>query len=72
MPALKQHNSSNSSKASIRQWCSSPTLNQPISMQRKLSNVARSPPFTPHYGLIGYCTEDTSLYASHSQPDMKL
>eukprot|EP00983_Pelagomonas_calceolata_P064885 1148340-Pelagomonas_calceolata.AAC.1 len=47
MPALKQHSSSNSSKARIRQWCSSPTSNQPISMLPKLSSVARSPPFTP-------------------------
>eukprot|EP00983_Pelagomonas_calceolata_P127772 1161443-Pelagomonas_calceolata.AAC.5 len=77
MPASsnKQHNSSNGSKASIRQRCSSPTSNQPISMQPKLSRVlARSPPFTPLFGVpsekdIGYCTQDTNLYASHSQPD---
>eukprot|EP00983_Pelagomonas_calceolata_P056381 1144572-Pelagomonas_calceolata.AAC.1 len=51
MQALKQHNSSNRSKVSIRQWCSSPTSNQPISMQPKLSRVlACSPPFTPLFG----------------------
>eukprot|EP00983_Pelagomonas_calceolata_P020439 644449-Pelagomonas_calceolata.AAC.1 len=55
MPALKQHNSSNGGKVSIRQWCSSATSNQPISMQP-----------------IGYCTSDTNLYASHSQPDTKV
>eukprot|EP00983_Pelagomonas_calceolata_P046101 1140005-Pelagomonas_calceolata.AAC.3 len=50
MPAFKQHNSSNGSKASIRQWCSSPTSNQPISMQPKLS---RPDIFLPSSGRLG-------------------
>eukprot|EP00983_Pelagomonas_calceolata_P005207 170076-Pelagomonas_calceolata.AAC.1 len=39
MPALKQHNSSHSNKANVRQWCSSPTSDQPISIQPKLGGT---------------------------------